>query len=423
MNPDHVGLYLHIPFCPGKCLYCSFNSCPTNDQRLLADYTAALVRQIKAMAAHPWCRTAPDVDQSSSPRQNRHHSFAPDSSGSHKTFSHEASAQSHARLKKFTTLFLGGGTPTILNAPSLTELITTCRELFEIDDAAEISVEANPGTVDLVKLETLRQAGVNRLSLGVQSFSDQLLQAIGRLHTADQAMEAVHLARQAGFDNISLDLISGLPGQTTEDWRQSVQQALDMSPSHLSLYELMLEHGSAYAARFASQHLVLPEEDALVEMDEISASLLTNAGFYRYEIANWCVPGRECRHNLNYWQNGSYLGLGAGAVSCFDGLRLTSIDDPHDYISTMQSDRPPFAQGEALSLAASFRETVIMGLRMINGINLEHLHTRYGVTAHEVYGPLLDELIATGLLTLDHHLLRLAPHALPIANQVLYRLV
>lgn len=379
---NDAGLYLHIPFCPGKCLYCSFNSRPLENRNQLDAYVAALFREIELMADHPW-----------------------------------------RREKKFTTLFLGGGTPTVLDGPTLAKLIKRCRIRFELNPDAEISIEANPGTLDEEKLDLIRAAGANRLSIGAQSFSDRLLAAIGRRHNARQAVEAVRLARRAGFADLSLDLISGLPGQTAEDWRQSLDTACGLEPTHLSLYELMIEEGSAFHGMEERGELLLPDEDTMAAIDGLTESRLALAGFERYEISNWGRDGYRCRHNVGYWRNGSYLGLGAGAVSCFDGLRLKNIDDPRRYAELITAGKPPYAEGEMLPREASLRETVIMGLRMVEGVELACLADRYGITAAEVYGPLLDRLAADGLIVIKAGRLRLSARAMPVANQVLCQLV
>nr|MDA8164257.1 radical SAM family heme chaperone HemW [Desulfobacteraceae bacterium] len=287
----------------------------------------------------------------------------------------------------------------------------------------EISVETNPNTVTPEKLIRLRQAGFNRLSIGVQSFADPVLAAIGRSHSAAEAHQAIRHARAAGFANLNLDLIYGLPGQSPAIWRATLEAALAHQPEHLSLYELTIEEGTPFAARAARQELDLPGEEELVIMEETARELLAGAGYEQYEISNSARPGHECRHNINYWQNGDYLGLGAAAVSGFSGLRVKTVEDPERFARLLADGILPWAEAEGLPPAARFRETVIMGLRMTGGLAISELESRFGLTLREVYGGLLDRLTAQDLLVLAGDQIRLAPRALPVAHQVLSQLV
>jgi len=323
----------------------------------------------------------------------------------------------------FTTLFIGGGTPTVYDGQTLAKIITACRQNFCWAPDLELTIEANPNTVSAAQLEALRAAGANRLSLGVQSFENRLLQGIGRRHDAHQATQAVRLARQAGFRRLNLDLIYGLPGQTEADWQHTLDVALELSPEHLSLYELSVEEGTPFAARQAKGELPLPEEEQTIAMAVAGEARLAEHGYTRYEISNFARPGEECRHNLNYWQNGPYLGLGAGAVSCFDGLRLKNTASPTDYMALIESQGTAFDEGEALGDEASFRESVIMGLRMLSGVSLAALRQRYGLEPLSYYGETLATLRRQGLIELNERTLKLTPQALPLANQVLAALV
>ena len=281
------GLYLHIPFCRSRCAYCSFNSYAC--QAPPAAYLAALAGQIRYWADQQWCRE-----------------------------------------RRFASLFIGGGTPTIYEGGELAGLLRLCRESFNFREDPEITVEANPNTVTAQALTVLRRAGVNRLSLGVQAFSDRLLVGLGRSHTMAEAHAAIEAARQAGFANINLDLMYGLPGQSAADWRDTLTRALACGPEHLACYELTIEEGTSFARLVERGELILPGEEEALAMAERTHVLLAQAGLHRYEISNYAKPGRECRHNLNYWRNGSYLGLGAGAgaitsSSAGHSCRQTSI--------------------------------------------------------------------------------------------------
>jgi oxygen-independent coproporphyrinogen III oxidase len=379
--PQLPGLYIHIPFCRTKCGYCAFSSyaCPG---RPPADYLAAIAGQLALLAPHPMVREL-----------------------------------------TFGSIFIGGGTPTIYQAGELAALLDQAQKLLPFTKPVEVSVETNPNTVSPAKLHGLRQAGVNRLSIGVQSFAEPVLTAIGRSHTAAEAHAAIVLARQAGFANINLDLIYGLPRQDPANWRETLAAALSHEPEHLALYELTVEEGTPFAELASQGKLTLPDEDTVLAMEEEAHALLAAHGYQRYEISNFARPGFECRHNLNYWQNGSYLGLGAAAVSCLASIRLKNLAEPARFADLVSAGLPPFAEAEALPPAARFRETVIMGLRLLAGVSIAQLQQRFGWTAQEYYGETLASLRAERLIEIENDCLRLTTRALPLANQVLARLV
>ncbi|NTV15326.1 MAG: radical SAM family heme chaperone HemW [Desulfobulbaceae bacterium] len=379
--PEGAGIYVHIPFCRSKCGYCAFASWPVAGQDP-ERYLTALGREIEFHRSQAWCRG-----------------------------------------RVFDSLFLGGGTPTILSGEQLVRLLTQLRASFTFSPAAEISVETNPNTVDAAKLEALIAAGVNRLSIGIQSFDDPTLHRIDRSHAAAQGEQAVLLARQAGFSNLSLDLIYGLPGQNPAEWRQTLARAVALQPEHLSAYQLSLDSGSRFAELAAAGRLALPDEASEAAMAEETVSYLAKAGFARYEISNYAKPGRKCRHNLNYWRNGSWLGLGAAAVGSLAGLRLRNTADPEAYQRGWENGQPAWVEAEGLDRERAFRETVIMGLRLLEGVNLAELENRFGIKARQHYGQPLANLITQGLLELTGEQLLLSSRALPVANQVLARLV
>lgn len=375
-----AGIYIHIPYCLSKCDYCSFNSIPCLNPP--GEYLTAVKKQAELFAGQEWTKT-----------------------------------------RSFASLFMGGGTPTIYPGEQLGKLVSHCRELFALPAEAEISVEANPNTVSLESLQNLHRAGVNRLSIGVQSFSTPLLQAIGRSHNREEALQAVSWARQAGFGNINIDLIFGLPGQTFADWQESLKTVLSLEPEHLALYELSVEEGTPFFSRQQAGNLSLPEDELLADMEGFARERLPGAGLAQYEVSNYARPGMECRHNINYWQNGSYLGLGAGAVSSLSGMRVKNIAEPDIFIDQINKGSQPFSEAECLPLAARFRETVIMGLRLNRGVPLSALSCRFGLTPQGYYGKILQELEAQGLIEVAGDCLRLTPAGQPVANQVLSRLV
>lgn len=375
-----AGLYLHIPFCRGKCSYCAFSSWPC--RRPPVSYPAALLAQARQLARLPW-----------------------------------------SRERTFTTLFFGGGTPTIYPAEVLNGLLAGLRELFKISPAAEISIEANPDTLSPALLAGLRRGGFNRLSIGVQSFDDRLLQAIGRRHDRRRAREAVGWARQAGFTNLNLDLIYGLPGQGRQQWAADLATALELAPEHLAIYQLTPEEDTPLGRAVAAGRLQLPGEDLSADLELAARHTLRQAGYEHYEVANYCRPGHQCRHNLNYWHNGSYLGLGAAAVSCLSGLRLVNVAGPGRYQRRLAAGQAPYAEAEALGRAAAFRETLIMGLRLRRGLKISELERRFALTPQDYYGTMLDDLTGQGLLVVDRQRIALSERGFALANQVLHRLV
>lgn len=374
-----TSLYLHIPFCKSKCHYCSFSSCAGGSE-LYRPYVRALQEELSQVAG-----TGP-----------------------------------HLPLQ---SIFIGGGTPSILPFSLLTGILDHCRQLFAIAPGIEISMETNPGTVDKGNLQALFRAGVNRLSLGVQSFDDRELASLGRVHTAKEALAAVQVARIAGFTNLNLDLMCGLPGQTVRSWRKTLDQALSLRPEHLSVYQLTIEPGTPFGDLARRRKLELPAEDEILEMDSQTDQICRCAGMQQYEISNYSMPSYECCHNVNYWLNGEYLACGASAVSFRMGVREKRTADTHAYIRRMETGLPVVEERECLSAEASFRETVIMGLRLVRGVCRDTLMRRYGRDLAHYYGATLEKLLDLGLVELTDTHLRLTEAGLPLANQVMAELV
>ncbi len=372
-------LYIHIPFCLSKCAYCSFVSFPGMDH-LFGRYVEALAEEMRMLTSR--YDTGP-----------------------------------------LETVFLGGGTPSILSAEDICSLLRSCRAHFEIDPRAEISMEINPKTLDFIKMIALKECGINRASLGVQSFIDTELQRLGRLHTAQEAWDAVAAVRSAGIANINLDLISGLPGQSVDSWRWNLQSAIALHPDHLSLYQLSIEEGTGFSRQFEGGSLVLPDEEEIAAMDEVTLDLCRDAGFLQYEISNFAQPGFECRHNINYWLNEEYLGVGAGAVRCLQGERVKNIEDPLVYCRKVESGESVVMESESLDAESSFRESVVMGLRMVKGVSSERLWSRYGIDLQVYYGETLKKLLDLSLLEFDKPYLRLTVKGRALANRVMADLV
>lgn len=372
------ALYIHVPFCRSKCHYCSFSS-SAGCSELFVPYVAALKKELSYIA----------IDN----------------------------------LPPLQSIFIGGGTPTILPSHLLTGIVDFCRKLFPVSPDIEFSVEANPGTVTEGSLQLLARAGVNRLSLGVQSFDDRDLKNLGRIHSAGEACAAVRAARNAGFANLNLDLMCGLPGQTVTSWQQTLDRALALQPEHLSVYQLTVEPETPFAELLHSGRLSLPAEEEIIEMDSRTVQSCRDAGLIQYEISNYARPGFECRHNINYWENGEYLAAGVSAVSCLDGTREKRTADIRDYIGKMAAGLPVVVEKECLAAEASFRETVIMGLRMVRGVCRDSLRRRYGSDVAEYYGPILEKLCNLGLVELTATHLRLTERGRPLANLIMAELV
>jgi oxygen-independent coproporphyrinogen-3 oxidase len=329
--------------------------------------------------------------------------------------------KSHAFILQ--SIFVGGGTPSVLPCESLTKIIDWTKENFHLSKNVEISVEVNPGTIDEKYLLSLFASGVNRLSMGVQSFDNQQLKILGRIHTREVAIEAVHWAKKSGFTNINLDLMYGIPGQSPASWEASLGQALALDPQHLSLYQLTIEEGTPFFDDLAMNKFELPIEDEVHQMDELTQKLCQTAGISQYEIANYATSGNRCIHNVNYWENGEYLACGAAAVSCIGGVREKRLADPREYVKRMARGENVIVEYESLPVEASFRESVVLGLRMVEGVSLSHLQQRYGIDLVHYYGPILEKLEKWQMVekTVTH--LRLTGQGRRIANSVMSELV
>ncbi len=374
------SLYLHIPFCHTKCQYCSFSSWQGR-ANLYLPYVSSLKKEL------------------------------------------EQTAQLTAGQVRLKTIFFGGGTPTVFKAQYLTEILLLCKSLFPCDEEMEISFEANPGTISLNKLKRLKDSGFNRISIGVQSFIAEELSMLGRSHTPQEAIDGFNMARESGFENVSLDLMYGLCGQSVGSWRESLDTALALNPEHLSMYQLTIEEGTPIADHIENGILHLPDDELILTMDELNLAACEKAGLTMYEISNYAKPGYACRHNVNYWHNESYLAVGAGAVSYIDGKRQRRIADPAEYCRKIDTGKNHIVESEELDHEASFRETVIMSMRMTEGVSVSRLSTRYGIELVEYYGEILSDLLQKGLLEKDGDFLRLTPVGRVYSNRILAELV
>jgi oxygen-independent coproporphyrinogen-3 oxidase len=320
------------------------------------------------------------------------------------------------------SIYFGGGTPSLLSAGQINDILTNIHSLFTVSGTAEISLEANPGTVDLAFLTDIRKLGINRLSLGVQSLHDSELALLGRIHSAAGAKAALQLARKSGFDNINLDLIYGLPGQSLADWRGTLDTVLAMAPEHLSLYALSLEAGTPMWQAVEDKRLPGIDPDMVADQYELAEDILTEHGYQHYEISNWAKPGRECRHNLVYWQNQPYLGIGVAAHSYLDGHRLANTRSLDDYLAAFSRGALPEKEmDELISPELQTAETVILGLRLGAGIGMNNIKSRCGVDLQTRYREPVREMTELGLLEYSGGNLRLTRRGRLLSNEVFWR--
>jgi oxygen-independent coproporphyrinogen-3 oxidase len=406
-----LSLYIHIPFCTLKCSYCDFNSY-ARIEGLMRPFVDALCDEMRL--------------------------WEPFIAG-----------------WRVETVFLGGGTPSLLPIAEVERIIGAMREAFQLTPEAEVSFEANPGTIDPDYLRSLLAAGVNRISFGVQSFHDDELEALDRIHSAAEAQDAYRWARQAGFERINLDLIYGLPEQPMESWQSTLEQAIALGPEHLSLYALTVEEGTKLAHDIERGRVPAPDGDMQAAMYEWSCERLDRAGYRQYEISNWCRPGEECRHNLVYWRNGEWLGLGPGAHSHLGsqepgdkskGWRFADVYSPKQYIERVKQTvaegvrnkesgvraigtreaivmMRQVAFSEEQTVEVEMADTAILGLRLNEGLDVGEFSRRFGRSVEEVYGAVLAETGAFGLVAREDGRVRLTERGRLLANEVFVRLL
>ena len=391
-TPGPIGCYVHIPFCVRKCAYCDFNSYSGYTDSSVARYVRALTEEIRAA------------------------SFLPSPLG--------GESPSAAGRGAVDTVFFGGGTPTAIPAAEEAALLRAVLETLPITPDAEITTEANPGTMDVQHLETLRAAGFNRISFGVQSFDAGLLKTLDRIHSADEARNAVKAARAAGFGNVSLDLMFGLPRQTLAQWRDTLDQALALETDHLSLYSLIVEEGTGFYTLQQKGRLPLPPDDLAADMFALARDTAEAAGYAQYEIANFARPGRESRHNLHYWRNDSYHAFGCGAVSYLNGTRRQRIKAPAGYAAAVEAGLDLTLSVETLTEAETMAETMMLGLRLTReGVSLRRFRDRFGLDPRETFAAEIDLFTRRGLLELAGDALRLTPQGVFLASEVMVAFV
>jgi oxygen-independent coproporphyrinogen-3 oxidase len=383
------SIYIHIPFCQTKCTYCAFNTY-TKLEFLIEPFVEALIREIEIVG------------------------------------------QSKPNLAVHT-IFFGGGTPSLLTAEQIRRILAAVSQYYRVEPVAEITLEANPNDLDKHYLIQLREVGINRLSIGVQSTHDHELKLFARRHDNDQVAGAISAARQAGFDNLNLDLIYGVPHQTLDSWEWTLRQTLALKPDHLSLYALGLEEGTPMRDWVVQGRLPAPDDDLTADMYEMATDLLADAGFEQYEISNWAKPGRACRHNLQYWYNQPYIGVGPGAHGYAGGYRYWTILTPKQYIERIKTAQPEgyeFPRTPAtdeivrVDRPDEISETLIMGLRLLeHGVEWQTFQQRFGEDLRDLYGPVIDRFVRHRLLESDSNGVRLTRQGRLLSNAVFRELV
>ncbi len=369
-------LYIHIPFCIAKCDYCDFYSIPLGGSGAdeSSKYVYALLKEM-------------DLRR--------------DIAGN------------------LRTVYLGGGTPTLLSAEQVGAILSGVREIFSIAPGAEITIEANPGTVSESQLAALRETGINRVSIGMQSLSGRELCTLGRSHTAEDSFEAVSAARKAGFDNISLDLIYGIPGQNMDIWKNTMSRALELLPEHVSAYELTPEESTLLHAKLARGVYALPDESVVIEMYYAAIEKMKAHGYRHYEISNFAKRGYESVHNLNYWDRGEYLGVGAGAHSFFKGKRTGSIPDLARYMESINSSVMPVDEEIAVTEQDEFNEMIFLGLRKTEGIDMRLIPDKEWLLRNKA----VDALRRHGLIEIEDRYLRLTGKGLVMSTEVMVQIL
>ena len=379
-----ASLYLHIPFCHTRCHYCDFNTY-AGILPLREPYVRALITEVELAG-----QLAQLAD--GAPRRSR-------------------------------TIFFGGGTPSLLTVEQITRLLAACRKAFAVDEQAEITLEANPGTLSFEQLRGLRTAGITRLSIGSQSLDAELLNILGRIHTPEEIVQAVRHARAAGFTSINLDFMFGLPGQTMRHWQATLDQALTLHPEHFSLYSLIIEEGTPFYTWTHEGRITPGDEDLCADMYEYADERLQAAGYENYEISNWALPGHQSRHNLTYWQNLPYFGMGAGAHSSFGGRRFSNVLDPQAYIHLLNKQQRPEAESETIDRVQAMSETAFLALRTAQGLHLATFEERFAEPFTRFAGDRLRIVEEAGLLEQEQGWLRLSKRGRLLGNEVFLRLL
>ena len=365
-----MEIYIHIPFCIRKCDYCDFLSGPSGPKEQ-ADYVQALLREIQAVE--------------------------------------------EGEGRSVSSIFIGGGTPSVLDERLLGDILKEIRNRFKIEECAEITIEVNPGTANIGKLQAYREMGINRLSIGLQSPQDRELKILGRIHNYEQFLETYQEARTVGFDNINIDLMSAIPDQTYEGWVKNLRTVAELEPEHISAYSLIVEEGTPFAAR----KLNLPDEDTEYNMYEATAQILKKYGFEQYEISNYARKGRECRHNVGYWTRQDYLGFGLGASSLYGKERFANTADMKKYLEISKYPEKIREKEPSLTREDEMAEFMFLGLRMTKGISKADFQRCFGCTIESVYGEVLEKYESMELLLEKDGRIFLSREGIHVSNSIM----
>jgi len=372
---NKLSIYIHVPFCRRRCAYCSFISYAGREADIPA-YARALIEETKLRRIEG------------------------------------------AEVK---TVYFGGGTPSLLPVEILSLILLTIDEYYKLDDRAEITLEANPGTVLLEYLKAIRSMGINRLSLGVQSLDDAELQLLGRIHMATEARRSIRQAKEAGFTNLSLDFIYGIPERSLETWRSMLGEIVTLGAQHISLYSLTLEEDTPMHSRVKLGEIPAPDPDSAASEYELAEDTLKSAGYNQYEISNWAKPSFESRHNLAYWRQTAYLGLGVAAHSFLDGKRIANTSDLDEYLSALSEGKLAPQTVEVIGKATALSEAIILGLRLNEGVSADDIEAHFGIDLHERFANEIAELVSLGLLECLEDRIRLTPRGRLLGNEVFMR--
>lgn len=385
MNTKNIGIYIHIPFCKKKCEYCDFKSY-AGKEKLIDDYIKCLKYELKEV-------------------------------GNGNKLDYENNLDKLAIIK---TIYIGGGTPSLIDSRYINEILEIVKQNYTLDDDLEITIEVNPGTVNEEKLEQYKKSGINRLSIGLQSTHDRLLKKIGRIHSYDDFFNTFKLARKVGFQNINVDLMLGLPEQSIEDLKLSIEEIIKLNPEHISVYSLIIEEGTPFYKKLEANELELPKDEVERKMYWSVKKELEKSGYTHYEISNFAKKGYESKHNLACWNQEEYIGFGIAAHSYTNNVRYSNIDDIEQYIKNFETNKEidNFVFHEKQNKESKMKEFMMLGLRKINGISIQEFKNRFALNPIFVYRKELEKLVDEQLIEIDGNIIKLTNKGLDLANLV-----
>ena len=370
-----LGLYIHVPFCAQKCNYCDFNSYKIEEKNQKKEYLISIKKEMELY-------------------------------------------KEDFKDKEFTSVFLGGGTPSILNSEELTILVNNIYENFNINKDAEITMECNPGTLNIEKLKTIKSLGINRLSMGLQVTQNHHLKYIGRIHTYEQFEKNYKDAIGIGINNINVDLMYSLPNQSFNDWKETLDKIIKLNPPHISAYSLILEEGTEFYDMYMNKEFELNDEEMDINIYKYTINTLSKNGYHQYEISNYAKEGYECKHNIIYWKCEKYLGLGPGASGYIENYRYSNICGVEEYNKCLHNNKKPIEDKNILSKKDEMEEFIFMGLRMNEGINLDRFYEKFGLNFKQKYNNILDKLKNLNLIIEQNNNIMLTQKGKEISNTV-----